>query len=60
VRAFNESGPARWWNTEASPNATHEVTMRHAALFLFVCSALINTVMVLLGLVLIAIWGTTP
>lgn len=34
--------------------------MRHAALFLFVCSALINTVMVLLGLVLVAIWGTTP
>lgn len=34
--------------------------MRHATLFLFVCSALINTVMVLLGLVLVAIWGTTP
>jgi hypothetical protein len=34
--------------------------MRSASLFLFVCSALINTVMVLLGLVLIAIWGTTP
>jgi len=34
--------------------------MRQAALFLFVLSALINTVMVLLGLVLIAIWGTTP
>jgi hypothetical protein len=34
--------------------------MRHASLFLFVLSALINTVMALLGLVLIAIWGTTP
>lgn len=34
--------------------------MRNASLFLFVLSALINTVMVLLGLVLIAIWGTTP
>jgi hypothetical protein len=34
--------------------------MRHAALLLFVFSAVINTVMVLLGLVLIAIWGTTP
>jgi len=30
------------------------------SLFLFVLSAAINTVMVLLGLVLIAIWGTTP
>ena len=34
--------------------------MRKASLFLFVLSAAINTVMVLLGLVLIAIWGTTP
>jgi len=34
--------------------------MRNAALFLFILSALFNTVMVLLGLVLIAIWGTTP
>lgn len=34
--------------------------MRHAALFLFLLSAAINTVMVLLGLVLVAIWGTTP
>ena len=34
--------------------------MRHASLFLFILSALFNTVMVLLGLVLIAIWGTTP
>jgi hypothetical protein len=34
--------------------------MRKASLFLFIFSALINTVMVLLGLVLIAIWGTTP
>ena len=34
--------------------------MRHATLFLFVCSALINTVLVLMGLVLVAIWGATP
>jgi hypothetical protein len=34
--------------------------MRNAALFLFVVSAAINTVMVLLGLFLIALWGTTP
>ena len=34
--------------------------MRNATLFLFICSALINTVMVLLGLVLVAIWGSTP
>ena len=34
--------------------------MRKASLFLFICSALINTVMVLLGLFLIALWGTTP
>jgi len=30
------------------------------SLFWFVLSAAVNTVMVLLGLVLIAIWGTTP
>jgi len=30
------------------------------SLLLFVLSAAVNTVMVLLGLVLIAIWGTTP
>jgi hypothetical protein len=30
------------------------------SLLLFVLSALINTVMVLLGLVLVALWGTTP
>ena len=29
-------------------------------LLLFLLSAVINTVMVLLGLVLVAIWGTTP
>lgn len=34
--------------------------MRNAALCLFIFSAAINTVMVLLGLVLVAIWGTTP
>jgi hypothetical protein len=34
--------------------------MRHASLFLFILSAAINTVMVLLGLFLIALWGTTP
>ena len=34
--------------------------MRKASLVLFIFSAAINTVMVLLGLVLIAIWGTTP
>jgi len=34
--------------------------MRKASLALFIFSALINTVMVVLGLVLIAIWGTTP
>lgn len=34
--------------------------MRHAALFLFILSAIINTVMVVLGLFLIALWGTTP
>lgn len=34
--------------------------MRNAALFLFLLSAAINTVMVVLGLFLIAIWGTTP
>ena len=39
---------------------TRVYLMRHAALFLFILSALFNTVMVLLGLVLIAIWGTTP
>ena len=30
------------------------------SVLLFLLSAVINTVMVLLGLVLIAIWGTTP
>ena len=34
--------------------------MRNASLLLFVLSALINTVMALLGLVLVALWGTTP
>lgn len=34
--------------------------MRKAALFLFILSALFNTITFCLGLVLIAIWGTTP
>ena len=34
--------------------------MRNAALCLFILSAIINTVMVVLGLFLVAIWGTTP
>ena len=34
--------------------------MRNAALFLFILSALFNTLTVVLGLFLVALWGTTP
>ena len=34
--------------------------MRKASLFLFILSAIFNTVTVVLGLFLVAIWGTTP
>ena len=34
--------------------------MRKASLVLFILSALFNTVTAVLGLVLVALWGTTP
>lgn len=34
--------------------------MRNAALFYFILSAIFNTVTVVLGLFLVALWGTTP
>ena len=34
--------------------------MRKASLFLFILSAIFNTVTAVLGMLLVAIWGTTP
>lgn len=61
VRASNEAtARAALTATRGLTQHTRVNLMRNAALFLFLLSAAINTVMVVLGLFLIAIWGTTP